>query len=59
MSESVSLLVSSLYVKATKAVKSLAGLSVSSPDLIWILGEINSEARLQNRSQSMNFVNWV
>jgi hypothetical protein len=45
-SESVILHVDSLYVEAIEAVKSWAALSDSSPKLIWILGEINSEARL-------------
>jgi hypothetical protein len=45
-SESVKFLVDSLYAKATDAVKSWATLSASVPQLIWILGEINSEARL-------------
>jgi hypothetical protein len=31
-----------------------AALSASSSELIWILGEINSEAKLWNRSQSVN-----
>jgi hypothetical protein len=48
------LLVDSLYAEAVEAAKSRATLSVSSPELIWILGEINSEARLRNRSQSVN-----
>jgi hypothetical protein len=33
--------VDSLYAEAIEAVKSWAALSVSSPELIWILGEIN------------------
>jgi hypothetical protein len=54
-SESVILLVDSLYAEAIDAVKLWAPLSASSPKLIWILGEINSEARLWNYSQSVNF----
>jgi hypothetical protein len=38
--------VDSLYTKAIEAVKSQAALSASSHKLTWILGEINSEARL-------------
>jgi hypothetical protein len=53
-SESVILLVNSLYAEAIEAAKSRITLSVSYPELIWILGEINSEARLWNRSQSVN-----
>jgi hypothetical protein len=45
MSESVTLLVDSLYAEAIEAVKLLAALSASS-ELIWILGDIKSEARL-------------
>jgi hypothetical protein len=30
-------------------------LSASSPELIWIRGEINSDGRVWNRSQSVNF----
>jgi hypothetical protein len=50
MSESVTLLVASLHAEAIEAVKSSAALSASTPELITILGEINSEARLWNRS---------
>jgi hypothetical protein len=46
MSRSVTLLVDSLYDEAVEAVKSRAALSASTPDLISLLGEINSEARL-------------
>jgi hypothetical protein len=46
MSESVTLLVDSLYAEAIETVKSRAALSASNPELISILGEINSEARL-------------
>jgi hypothetical protein len=45
-SESAVLLVDSLYAEAIEAIKSLTDLSASSPELIWILGEIYSEARL-------------
>jgi hypothetical protein len=55
ISESVILLVDSLYAVATEAVKSRAALSASTPELILILGDISSEARLWNRSQSVNF----
>jgi hypothetical protein len=40
-SESVILLVDSLYAEAIEAVKSRAALSASSSEFIWILGEIN------------------
>jgi hypothetical protein len=53
-SESVILLVDCLYAEAIKAVKSQAALLASSSELIWILGETNLEAKLQNRSQSVN-----
>jgi hypothetical protein len=46
MSESVTLFVDSLYGEATEAVNSIAALSVSTSDLILILGDINLEARL-------------
>jgi hypothetical protein len=42
MSESVTLLVASLYAEATEAVKSRVALSASTPELISILGVINS-----------------
>ena len=42
-SESVILLVDSLYAEAIEAVKSRAALSASSSELIWILGEISFE----------------
>jgi hypothetical protein len=44
-SEIVTLLVASLYAEAIEAALSRAALSASSPELILILGEINSEAR--------------
>jgi hypothetical protein len=45
--ESAILLVDGLYTEGIEAVKSLAALSASPPpELIWILGEINSEAML-------------
>jgi hypothetical protein len=56
--ESVILLADSLYAEAIAAVESRASLSAFSSKLIWILGEINSEAWLWNRSQS-KFVNRV
>jgi hypothetical protein len=43
---SVILLVDSLYAEAIEAVKLRAALSASTHDLISILGDINSEARL-------------
>jgi hypothetical protein len=52
MSESVILIADSLYAEAIEAVNSRASISASSPELIWVLGEI--EARLWNRSQSVN-----
>jgi hypothetical protein len=55
MSESETLLVASLYAEATGTVKSRVALSASTPELISILGDINSEARLCNRSKSVNF----
>jgi hypothetical protein len=45
-SESVTLLVESLHAEAIEAVKSRAALSASFSELICILGEINSEAKL-------------
>jgi hypothetical protein len=51
----VSLLADSLYAEAIEAVKALAALSASTPELIWMFGDINFEARLLNRSQSVNF----
>jgi hypothetical protein len=46
MSESLTLLVENLYAEATEAVKSRAALSASTPELLSILGDIISEARL-------------
>jgi hypothetical protein len=46
MSESVPLLVAKLYDEATETVKPLAALSAFTPELISILGDINSEVRL-------------
>jgi hypothetical protein len=46
MSEGVILLVGSLHAETIEAVKSQAALSASFSELIWILGEINSEAKL-------------
>jgi hypothetical protein len=46
MSESVTLLVACLYAEAVEATMSLAGLPASIPELISILGHINSDARL-------------
>jgi hypothetical protein len=54
MSDSVTLLIASLCAKVTEAVKSRATLSASTHELISILGDINSEARLWNWSQSLN-----
>jgi hypothetical protein len=53
-SENVILLVDSMYAETIEAVKSWAALSTSS-ELIWILGEMYSEAKSLNRSQSVNF----
>jgi hypothetical protein len=53
-SESVILLVDNLYAEAIEAVKLLAALSLLPSELIWTLGDINSEARVWNRSQSVN-----
>jgi hypothetical protein len=52
MSESVILFVGSLYAEATEAVKSRAALSASTAELISILGDINFEAGVLNRSES-------
>jgi hypothetical protein len=54
-SETVILLVESLYAEAIEAANSRAGLSASTPELIWILGDTKSEAIFWNRSQSVNF----
>jgi hypothetical protein len=45
-SESVIFLVDSLYTETIESVKSRAALSDSSPEVIWIVCEINSKARL-------------
>jgi hypothetical protein len=45
-SKSVILLVDSLYAEAIEAEKLRAAFSASAPNLISILGDINSEARL-------------
>jgi hypothetical protein len=45
-SVNVILLVDSLYAEAVKAVKARAALSASTPELIWILGDIKFEANL-------------
>jgi hypothetical protein len=58
MSESVILFVAILYTEAKQAVKSQAAWSASSSELIWILGEINSEAKCWNRSLSVNLLTW-
>jgi hypothetical protein len=55
MSESVTLLVDNLYDEAIEAVELRAALSASTPQLILIFGVINSEARLWNLFQSVNF----
>jgi hypothetical protein len=55
MSKIAFLLVDNLYAATVEAEKSRAALSASSADLISILGDINSEARLWNQSQSVNF----
>jgi hypothetical protein len=46
MSQSVNLLVDNLYAEAIEAVKSRVALSAYTPELISILGGINSEARI-------------
>jgi hypothetical protein len=46
MSESVTLLLASLYAEAIEAEKLQPALSASIPELISILGDINSESRL-------------
>jgi hypothetical protein len=46
MSKSVILLFDSLYAEAIEAEKSRAALSASTPDLISISSDINSDARL-------------
>jgi hypothetical protein len=46
MSVNVSLLVDSLYAEAIEAVKARAALLASTPEFIWMLGEIKFEARL-------------
>jgi hypothetical protein len=46
MSESITLLVASLYAEAIEAVKTRAALSASIPELISILVDIYSKARL-------------
>jgi hypothetical protein len=55
MYESVTLLVASLYAEAIETVKFRAALSASTLELISIMGDINSEARLLNQSQSVIF----
>jgi hypothetical protein len=50
----VILLVDSLYAEAIESVKARAALSASTPELISMLGDIKFEARLRNRSQSVN-----
>jgi hypothetical protein len=44
--ETVTLHVDRLYGEAIEVIKSRAALSVSTPELIWILGDTKSEARL-------------
>jgi hypothetical protein len=45
MCESLNLLLAILYTEAVEAVKLRVSLLASSSELIWILGEINSEAK--------------
>jgi len=45
-SKRMSMLVDNLYAEVTEA-----ALSISSPESVWILGEVNSEARLWNCSK--------
>jgi hypothetical protein len=47
MSESVTLLFDNLYAEVIEAVEKEAALSVSTPDLISILGDINLEAMFE------------
>jgi hypothetical protein len=53
--KSVILLVDNLYAEVMETVKSRVALSASTPKLISTLGDINSEARMWNRSQSVYF----
>jgi hypothetical protein len=46
MSENVILLVASLYAEAIEAVKSCTTLLASTPEVISILGDINSKVKL-------------
>jgi hypothetical protein len=55
-SRSLIFLLDSKNAEAIEVVKSRAALSVSSLELIWILGEIHSETRLWNRSQSVTLL---
>jgi hypothetical protein len=48
-------LVDSLYAEAIEAAKSRAALSASVHEIILILVDTKAEARLLNRSQSVNF----
>jgi hypothetical protein len=54
-SESLILLVDSLYAEAMEAVNSSTVLSASTPELISFLGDIKLETSFWNRSQSVNF----
>jgi hypothetical protein len=56
-SDKAILLVYILYADAMEAVKAHAALSSSTLELISTLGDIRFEARLSNRSQSVNFSN--
>jgi hypothetical protein len=59
-SDSVILLVDSLYAEAIEAVNSWATLSPPSPELISIVGAINPETRIWNSSQSVNLsTSWL
>jgi hypothetical protein len=55
ISESVTLLVENRYAEAMEAIMSRAALSVSTRELISIFGYFNSEARLWNVFQFVNF----
>jgi hypothetical protein len=50
----VILRVNSLYAEAIREVNSQAVLSASFSEMVWILCEINSEAKPWNSSQSVN-----
>jgi hypothetical protein len=53
--ECVSLFIDCLYAEAVGAIKSCATSLASFEQLIWILAEFKSEARLRNCPNSVNF----